>query len=374
MHTGRLALLAAFTLGTLGTLAGCNAVECGANTIEQNGKCVPAMAPANPAAECGPGTVYSTTTGRCEAEIFANGGGACGPNTSVVVSDAGVRTCVGTGGGGNDCSVPLPCPAPSGSGNVSLCGRVYDLEDTKPLDDGNPDNGEPWKTVELRVYDPIAFVANPAGARPIVKALPDSCGRFAILEVERPSNGFIAVATEDVTGADGMPTLGDNLVQTGIAAPATAGVPITGMRAFIFKRTLDQTWSTAAGLTGGNTFGKMGVYIPIFVSGTAAPPFLAGPTSGVTIAQVDPATGTRTPHPMNDYYFDDTDPLTRRMVSSSRAMTGANGTGLYVMSGLSQFSGTGGNPNGLCWAKDLAAAPVGGAYVQERIAAAEYCP
>jgi hypothetical protein len=356
----------------LAPVASCSSLECGENTIERDGRCVAEVA--QPGGECGPGTVYNPTSMRCESSLFNDGGGICGANTTVLIDDAGVRTCVGTGGGGGDCSQPLPCTAPTGANNLSLCGRVYELEDSKPLDDGRTDTGEPWKTIELRVYDPIAFIGNPSSP-PIVKALPDSCGRFAIIDVPRPNDGFIAVATDDIVDAGGGPVFGDNLVQTGIAAPAAGGETLGGLRAWVFRRTTDDKWSTSAGLASGTSFGKMGVYIPIFISGAAAAPFPAGPTAGVTIAQIiDSGTGARRTDAAKDYYFDDTDPLVRRTASASRPATGANGTGLFVNTGLLTFSGQGGAPAGTCWAKDLAAAPVGGAYVQERTATAGFCP
>jgi len=347
------------------TASGCGSVECGANTIEKDNVCVAEAA--DPGTQCGPGTVYNATSGRCENGTFADGGGLCGPNTTLVIDDAGVRFCVGTGGS-TDCSQPLPCPAPTGSNNLTLCGRVYNLDDSTPFDDGKPEDGEPYKTIELRVYDPISFVGNPSTAMPLTTAAADSCGRFVITEVSRPTDGFIAVATEDVT--DGSNT--DQYVQTGIAAPAAGGQTLSGLRAWVFKRSTDQAWSSAAGLSGGTTFGSVGVYIPIFLSGPAVAPLPAGPTAGVTIAPVD-TTGNRNPKPMQDYYFTDSAPLSRKTASATPSSTGANGTGLYVNSGLNTFSGVGGAPPSTCWAKDLAAAPVGGAYVQERTAAAEFC-
>jgi len=356
-----LALLAG---GAVAGSAGCSDVSCGPNTIQQDNVCVGQST--TPGADCGPGTVYNAVSGRCENSLFADGGGLCGPNTTLLTNDAGIRVCVGTGGGGGDCSQPLPCPTPS-AGNLTLCGRLYNIEDTSPFDDGNPNDGEPWKTIELRVYDPIAFVNDPS-TPPLTTKTPDSCGRFVIPDVPRPGDGFIAVASDDLN--DGSNT--DAYVQTGIASPATAGQVLDGMRAWVFKRSVDQSWSTAAGLTGGMTFGKMGVYIPIFLSGSAAGIFPAGPTAGVTIASVSNV-GIRTPMASNDYYFDDSDPMQRKTVGA-RASTGPNGSGLYINTGLDTFSGVGGSPNGTCWAKDLAAAPMPGAYVQERTASADFCP
>jgi hypothetical protein len=52
-----------------------------------------------------------------------------------------------------------------------------------------------------------------------------------------------------------------------------------------------------------------------------------------------------------------------------------NGTGLYIMQpGLGTFSGIGSNPTGTCWEKTQAAAPGGGAFIQERSSDVASCP
>jgi hypothetical protein len=364
-------LCAAGALAAAIAATGCTRLECGENTIEIDGKCE--AADMQPNRECGPGTVYDPESGRCVNEVFENGGGICGPNTTVEVTDAGVRVCVGTGGGGG-CEQPLPCPVPTESNAVSLCGRIYDLEDSRPLDDGIEGNGEPHKTIEVRVLDPIAFISSTSP--PIIaRVLPDSCGRYVIANAQRPATGFIAVATEDITDAGGQPVFGDDHVITGIADVATAGQQLPGQRAWVLRRSTDQTWSTAAGLTGGDTFGRMGVYIPIFISGNAVAPFPSAPTRDVRVAIVDQGSGMRQTRPAQDFYFDDANPLERKNLLGTRETTGANGTGLFIMqSGLANFSGLGGAPGGTCWAINFAAAPVGGAFVQERTAEERFCP
>jgi hypothetical protein len=350
-----------------GLAGGCKTVECGANTIEQDGTCVAQATDSS--AECGPGTTFNKESGRCENSLFLDGGGLCGPNTTVVVDDHGVRTCVGTGGGGGDCTQPLPCPSPSGS-NVSLCGRIYNLEDSKPLDDGNAADGEPYKAIEIRVYDPIAFVSS-QNPTVLVRSKPDSCGRFAVVDAPRPATGFIAIATDDDSGASA-----DDFVLTGIAAPVSGGQALSPLRAWVFKRTTDAAWSQAANLPSGMTFGSMGVYVPIFLSGmTAVSPFPATPTSGVQVAIVDSLSGMRTVHADQDFYFSDSDPLSRKVVAPMQNSTGANGTGLYInQPSLGSFSGIGNAGAGDCWRTDLAAAPKGAAYVQERNPGTQFCP
>ncbi len=366
-----LALVAAAGLAALA--AGCNRVECGEGTIEMDGVCIASV---TPGAECAPGTTYNSVTGRCESDLFDQGGGLCGPNTTQIVDDAGVRICQGTGSGGGDCTTPLPCPASTMPNTVSLCGRIFDLEDSSPLDDGVAGNGEPHKTVEVRVIDPLAFINNPNPELLAPATVPDACGRFAIVNARRPPAGFIAVATEDVTDpGTGQPQIGDNLVIAGVADAVEAGQVLPTLRAWIFRRSTDAMWSTAAGLPSGQTFGSMGVYVPIFLSTDARlEPFPAVPTPDVMVAILDPS-GTRTVDAARDYYFDDSEPLVRRAASGTRAQTGTNGTALFIMApGLGNFSGLGNTPDGVCWAINPAAAPPGGAFVQERTAESRFCP
>lgn len=360
--------LATYAVALLGlgmTAAGCKTLECGDNTVEQDDKCV-AMA-GQTGTECGPGTHFDMGTGRCEADVFNEGGGVCGEGTAAVVSDAGVRTCVGLGGGGTNCSNPLPCPAPTEANSVAMCGRIYDLEDSKPLDDGNPDNGEPSQAVELLVLDPFEFIRG--NATPKARALADSCGRYAIQNAPRPTVGFIALAVDDLD-----PNGPDRYVTTGIAAAVASGDVLPAQRAWILRRTTDQMWSAAAGLTG-MTFGQVGVYIPLFIgSGAPVAPFPGPPVEGVMTAVIE---GTaRVAKPENDFYFDDTDPTIRRMVSTTRPSTGKNGSGLYINQAtilFPGFSGIGSTPMGTCWAVNPAAAPMNAAFVQERQYDSRFC-
>jgi hypothetical protein len=349
-------------------LAACGELLCGEGTIEIDGVCVSMGA----APECGPGTHFDATSGRCVNDDFTGGVGVCGPGTSLEISDAGVPTCVGLGGGGG-CDAPLPCPPPEGQQTVSLCGRIHDLETSAPLDDGVAENGEPWKTVEIRIFDPFAFIANP-DTTPLMKGLPDSCGRYALLEVPRPVAGIVALAVDDIDAENGQPVFGDDLVQTGIADTIAAGDVRVGQRAWILRRTTDAAWSQAAGFTDPQmSFGRRGVYIPIFLGpGTAPAPFPGNPTENVQVAIID--NGQRTVRPDSDYYFDDTDPLQRATVSPARAQTGRNGTALYInQPGIASFSGLGALPEGVCWRTDPAAAPVGAAFVQERGPGPQFC-
>jgi hypothetical protein len=347
--------------------AGCKQVKCGANTLEVNDICIGETGDGGPYGTCGPGTTYDKVTGTCRSNLFLDGGGLCGMNTVEVEDDAGNHICVGTGGTGDKCANPLPCPAPTDSQNLTLCGRVYDVQDTTPLDDGDSSNGTPSANIILQVYDPIAFVNNPSSA-PMTTASTDDCGRFVLQDVgPTPIDGTIAIATDDVNNA-----AADDYVHTGVASIATPGEVINNMHAFVFRRTTDVAWSTAAGLPSTTTFGKTGVYIPIFIDPKMPPvaPFAGTPVSNVAITENTVAvTGA--------YYFTDTDPLMRTTVAPmTQTVTGPNGTGLYTLEkGLGQFSGTGMEPAGCTWPMDPASGPANVAYVQERVPMApKDCP
>jgi hypothetical protein len=83
---------------------GCDAVDCGTGTIEQNGTCVPADDQPG-SAQCGPGTVLGTS-GKCEPEVVV----VCDPDTTreEVDPETGEITCVGTGTQ-TGCAADLPC-------------------------------------------------------------------------------------------------------------------------------------------------------------------------------------------------------------------------------------------------------------------------
>jgi hypothetical protein len=342
----------------------CHDIECGSGTIQRGDQCVADST--QPGDECGPGTTLDRSSGRCVDNLFLDGGGVCGQNTVQVVDDAGNRTCVGTGA--TDCASALPCAAPTDPNKVSVCGRIFDLEDSTPIDNGG---GVTAATVELRLYDPIAFLQNPATAQLLVTPPPhpDACGRFALRDVTVPGDGFVSIATEDA----GM--VRDLYAPGAIALQAVAGHTYDGLRAWLFRRTTDQMWSTSAGVS--PSFGTQGVWIPMYLAGSSLPPFDATPTRGVTIALKNPSTGLRQTDATRDFYFTDTNPLVRRSAgnSTSPTSTGANGTGLFINLPYppSTGSGTGAEPSGLCWAFDLTASPPGGAFVQEKPAGTVNC-
>src|SRR5688572_9543955 len=86
---------------------GCKETECGAGTIERDGKCEPSDTTID-TAKCGEFTV--AVGDQCVPEFDPT---QCDPATTDEDVDpaTNVTTCVGTGGGG--CGSPIACPAPS---------------------------------------------------------------------------------------------------------------------------------------------------------------------------------------------------------------------------------------------------------------------
>jgi len=204
------------------------------------------------------------------------------------------------------CVDPGPCPAPP-AGDITLCGRVIDLETSLAVRSGGP---------EIRVFDPVAFASDPDGAVAAAVVTPDSCGWFS-------------------TTVDGL--LGVALVHTGPFPPATSSYqrviqrvdadPGQAVRinAWVLRGVTDAAWSAAAGL-GGQTFSDLGTTLLIFadVNAPALPPLQGTPVAGVT------ATKNGLSAPADDYYFSDTEPLGRATVDPGGAVTGADGSALVV--------------------------------------------
>jgi hypothetical protein len=276
---------------------------------------------------------------------------------------------VGTGDGGG-CNAMLACEAPS-SGRVSLCGRLLDAETGARIeaadatgaacDPGAPAADGPC-SLQIRMYDPLAFAANPTGTAPLAadSILVDDCGRFAAVNVNRPFNGFVAVAVDDAGAADAR-------VLTGIAFAIEANGRRAELRAFSTLHASDERWTASAGSPfGGSTFADKGVFLPVFLHG-------ATPVPGVTIT-VGGASS-----PGNDYYFGDADASLRNSIDASMASSGVNGAGLMVNSNLSLHSGIGSEPAGCEWPTGMAASIPGVVFFREAIAhvegdPAEPCP
>jgi hypothetical protein len=370
MTIERFALVLGLTLPAI-QLGGCNkTVECGMGTVEEDGVCIGTGTP-DPT-HCGPGTRWNPISGECRGDLLSDDGGPpiyCGEFTDVVVNDAGIPVCVGTGEGGEcDESRPITCPAPPPN-RASICGRIYDTQTSTVVPEAIALN------LEVRIYDPIGFVMNPTGTAPLATIYPDKCGVYKALDQIVPPSGFIAVATDDLDqDDDGVPDSGMDLFRlTGIAAAADQGQTLGDVNAFNTRIETDMMWTTTAGLTG-QTFAERGVYVPIFLdplSGDVGP-FGGTPTAGVNTTQGGSTDDAK------DYYFADTDPLLRGTAIPDTTPgvldgTGVNGSGLWINGTLIMFSGVGGEPADCMWPANLAATVPGVVFVQERIATGGSC-
>jgi hypothetical protein len=82
---------------------------------------------------------------------------------------------------------------------------------------------------------------------------------------------------------------------------------------------------------GGQTIEEAGAYVTIFRASDV-------PVEGVTLTNSTGGT-----YPNDDFYFDDTDPLTRGSISDTQTATGPNGSSILLNRvQLTQYTGMGG--------------------------------
>ncbi len=376
----RISLAAALIAAMSPALVSCQQLECGEGTMEQDGECVTGVA-IEPG-DCGPGTHYDAAEGgSCVPDLPPT---QCDPETTTPVPDpeTGVITCQGTGGG---CSIPCPPPGP---GNVSLCGKLFDVENDTAIEDLVDADGTNCDDVEatdgpcalsVAFYPALPFANDPSGTpalEPVSFRL-NNCGRFAA-EVEEPMLGFMAIGIDD---ADGLP---DTWALAGVALPAPEGTLRNDLIVYGLRHDTDAAWTTSANLVG-QTFVERGVYVPIFQHGDSAPDSGSPPVPAEDVVVLEDGA----PDAAHTYYFTDTDPHIRLMPDGPAAAAGGtldatsvNGSALMTDSMLVDHSGTGGEPAGCKWPEDLAAAGgnlVGVAFIQRRVAitddlAEDVCP
>ncbi len=347
-------VLASGLVVALGGLAnlGCDAINCGDGTIEQNGSCVPADD--NPAAaQCGPGTVLGAG-GKCEPELVV----MCdeGTTTEEVDPVTGAVTCVGNSGT-TGCENEIPCPAPS-PGKITICGQLYDTETNakiaEPLATGtacSATTADGPCSLKVQFFDALEFAMGPSTAVPKEPAgglVVDTCGRFRGSDLPEASFGFMGVAVDD---ANGQP---DDHKLTGVALANGDALPARGFHVYVTRNATDTAWTTTSGI-GGQSFSARGVLALIFLHNT--------PVAGVQIRKgANPITN-------NDYYFTDTTPTSRATVDTAagRSTTGPNGTGLVTgFPSPDNYTGAGGEPSGCQWPQNLAGAIPGVVFVQHK--------
>jgi hypothetical protein len=337
-------LLAALPAAQLG----CSQVVCGEGTVERDGVCRPADEQPD-SATCGLGTELSPG-GTCVIADPIE----CDPLTTEPQfdPDTGITTCVGTNV--DVCAPDLQCPAPA-NGKLTLCGRIYDTETDEPLRAANATGavcpGTPTAdgpcSLKLNFYDALLFQQNPSGTAPqaVGSVTVDDCGRYVGHNIDATSFGYIGAATDDGMG------VADTHILTGVATADNLATPARGFRAYATRKTTDTVWTTAANLTGGDTFASLGVLVMVFRKGVM-------PIAGVKIQQNGAVVAA------NDYYFTDTG-KTRSLLDRTPDMTGANGSGLFIHADAPMpFTGTGSEPAGCRWPTALAATIPGVVFVQ----------
>jgi hypothetical protein len=265
---------------------------------------------------------------------------------------------VGTGEVG--CGTELLCPQ-ADDNKVSVCGRLYNVDDDTPIGFDSLTTEEciaSGGTVttgacafDIKFYDALEFAGNPTGATPITPQdfFVDECGRFRAHNLNRPSLGFLGIGVDDRSAAP------DDHRLTGVAFPVVSAETRNRQRAYVVTRTTDEQW-TADADGGGTTLIDRGIFMSLYRIGGV-------PTQGVQITEGGVVEAA------NDYYFSDTNPLTRMTIDNSQPSTGPNGAGLKLNSALVEHSGTGGAlPSGCVWESALGASIPGVLFFTSRVA------
>ncbi len=232
----------------------------------------------------------------------------------------------GTDGGGSGvdsadgCPLQPDCPQPP-SGDITLCGRVVDLETSQPITTDPPD---------VRVFDPTKLRQDPLNAVELAVVTPDVCGYFTTT-IDGSSEGLV-VHTGSIPIFSNDPRRVISLVMT---QPGQ----VYRQNAWVLGRTVDQRWSTDANLSG-PSFAESGSILPIFVNVNQQAPD-GSPLQGVPVAGVA-MTADGSALTDGAYYFSDADSLTRSTVAPAQMTTGTNGSGLWRSAGgaFSMLSGT----------------------------------
>ena len=335
--------------------AGCAALECGEGTIERDGTCAPADETPDPTV-CGPGTQLGPS-GTCESVVF------CDPDTTMEVIDpvTGEVTCVGTGGGG-DCTSQLSGCATASAGTMTMCGRLYDIEDDTEIGAGSADtsacpaNGEATGpcSLTIRPFDALLFAADPTGTPPLVadEIYQDRCGRFRIKNIQPAGAPFIGLGVDDHPMHDNGQRL------TGVAFPTQAATARNDIVAYTTSQATDAMWGASSGE--GASLAALGVYVNIYRDrGVPGDPLAGNLAEGVQILR-----GGQ-PIVDDDFYFSDTD-TARTTIDDALDETGANGTGVVLgQPNLAPYTGTPGPlPGGCNWYSSNGAAIPGVVFVQ----------
>lgn len=237
-------LICAFGLLSLALLASCSRTVCGTGTVarfnSESGVTECVTPSASQGVQCDPATTL-LQGGLCQADPSKFP--SCGPGTRL---DAPTRSCVPSGTGGG--VTPRPCDVQQPSGTFCINGTIRSLRD---------DTFTTGVNLEVRVYNPLAFLADPQGTPPEVTVTTNDAS-FVINGVQDTSGiGLVALAVT----APGSSTYV-------LGAIGLQGVQAGGrytVDAFAVESTLVTAWDQGAGLTGTNTFEAKGAYVARFI-------------------------------------------------------------------------------------------------------------
>jgi hypothetical protein len=316
------------------TGAGCGGVTCGSGTSARTTKdgtteCVPTNV--GTAGKCDPATTLEMS-GICVAD--PSKATKCGPGTKL---DMMSNTCLPTGGTG-----PVLKPCPHAANKFSVNGIISHLKD------GAFATGE---VVEVRVYDPLAFLADPKGTMPQKTVMTmDSTYCFTDL-VDSGGAGLIAVAVTDPGG----PT---NWLLAGVGAQNVAPGNDFRADAYIVEKTLVAGWDLQAGLAA-DAFESSGAYVGIFVDKPVGMDDGAKPVADVVLQM---GAGDAP----DSYFFKDSFNTIDKAQKATDGMTG--GVVQKVSSpNPTNYSGRGGVVNAMpaAWETVLGASTAGVVFVQK---------
>lgn len=222
---------------------------------------------------CGEGTVahLNTTTGATECVLpDSKVGIPCDPQTAKV--EGGVCKGVVECGAGTVLEPVSRKCVPSGTTTGKMCmatqpaGAFCVFGSIGFLKTGMSAKGT---SLEVRGYDPLAFLSDPKGAMPQAKMTTDD-GTYALDGLKDTSGqALIAIAVSDASG------------QTYILAGSGQDKVQAGQQYKVdlvaIERTLVATWDQQAGYSGADTFEGRGAYLARFVDGSGKP------AAGVTL-------------------------------------------------------------------------------------------
>lgn len=348
---------------------GCEDTRCGDGTFEQDGVCVWTPPPGSDDA-CGDGTHFDPVTFTCVPDYPPT---VCDPETTVEIVDpaTGVTYCVSPGD--EACSETFLCPTPR-DGKVTLCGQLLNVSTnahervdqaiSELCDPGNPTEDGPC-SLQMAVYDAVDFSTNREMAVPLeaTRIQIDDCGRFRVDSVAYPVQApFVAISVRGVSSTDVW-------AHAAAFVEVTPNLRRTDLRLYALEQSADAAWTSSAGDPfAGDSFVDRGAYVSLFMSGE---PVLDGwdPDQNVH-KRVAGVSVTAAGAPVGDsaYYFSDTDPNVLSTIDDGMTATGANGAAITVDTSLVNHSGSGAEPPGCEWPRNLAASVPGVAVIHERIA------